>query len=361
MIGCSLGNCIHIAGIAEFFRLAEVKGFQTLSLGPAVDPARIVATLLEHDPAVGCVSYRLSRSAGESVLERFRDLILAAGFKGRLLFGGTPETVSLAKKMNIFHYFFTGDEPAQQVELVLNWLGGGPSPKNHEIAAVKRPALHQALSTLPHIGDGLYMPLLRHHFGLPDLETTIAGVEAISRAKILDVISLAPDQNCQESFFRPLEYDPALDGAGGCPIRTENDLKRLNIARQCGNRPYLRIYSGTRDLVEWAKLSINTIENAWGAVPLCWYSELDRRSHRPLEHAIKENIKAIEYYASRQVPVEVLESHQWSLRNAPDSTAAAMAYIGAFNAKHVGVKYFICQLMFNTPDSLPSGTTSRKC
>ncbi len=32
-----------------------------------------------------------------------------------------------------------------------------------------------------------------------------------------------------------------------------------------------------------------TINNAWCAVPLCWYNEIDNRSERKLEDAIKEN------------------------------------------------------------------------
>src|SRR5690606_31147087 len=41
--------------------------------------------------------------------------------------------------------------------------------------------------------------------------------------------------------------------------------------------------------------------------------------------------------------------HHWSLRDAPDTVAVAMAFIAAYNAKKAGVKDYIQQMMFNTP------------
>ena len=46
-------------------------------------------------------------------------------------------------------------------------------------------------------------PLLRHHFGRPTVDETVAGVVEIARAECLDVLSLGTDQNAQEHFFRP--------------------------------------------------------------------------------------------------------------------------------------------------------------
>ena len=28
----------------------------------------------------------------------------------------------------------------------------------------------------------------------------------------------------------------------------------------------------TMDLIKWAEMSVKNINNAWGAIPLCWYS-----------------------------------------------------------------------------------------
>ena len=192
-------------------------------------------------------------------------------------------------------------------------------------------------------------PLLRHHFGLPSLEQTVAGVQQIAEAKVLDIISLGPDQNAQASFFRQEEMDLQQSGAGGVPLRNAQDLRDIYAASRCGNYPLLRIYAGTRDLLEWAKLSVETLHNAWGAIPLCWYSELDGRSPRPLAAALEENLATIAWYAQHDVPVEVNEAHHWSLREASDVIAVAMAYLAAAFAKQQGVRHYIAQYMFNTP------------
>ena len=55
------------------------------------------------------------------------------------------------------------------------------------------------------------------------------------------------------------------------------------------------------------------------------------------------------WHASKGIPVEVNESHHWSLRDAPDVVAVAAAYLAAYNAKKAGVGEYVAQFMFNTP------------
>jgi hypothetical protein len=57
----------------------------------------------------------------------------------------------------------------------------------------------------------------------------------------------------------------------------------------------------------------------------------------------------MKWHAEKDIPVEVNESHHWSLRYSPDSIAVAAAYLAAYNAKMMGVKVYISQYMFNTP------------
>lgn len=129
-------------------------------------------------------------------------------------------------------------------------------------------------------------PLLRHHFGLPSVAETVAGARRISEAKVVDVVSLGPDQNAQEFFFEPHKMDETHKGAGGVPLRRKEDLIAIFEASRTGNFPLLRCYSGTNHLKEWAYLLHETICIAWGAVPIFWYSELNGRSKRPLPFAI---------------------------------------------------------------------------
>ncbi len=193
------------------------------------------------------------------------------------------------------------------------------------------------------------LPLIRHHYGQPDLDITLQGIEKIAESGVLDIISLGPDQNTQEFFFEPEKMKEELSGAGGVPIRKVEDFKKIYQASRRGNYPLLRCYSGTNNLIRMAEILQRTINNAWAAIPLTWYSELDNRSKRDLLTAIKENTAAMKWHGERNIPVEVNESHHWSLRDAPDVIAVVMAYLAAYNARKNGVKNYLAQYMFNNP------------
>ncbi len=96
-------------------------------------------------------------------------------------------------------------------------------------------------------------------------------------------------------------------------------------------------------------MSVETINIAWGAIPLFWYNTLDRRSDRPPEQSITENQAAMAWYAQRDIPVECNEAHHWSMRSAHDTIAVVAAYLGAYNCKVVGVRTYVSQYMFNSP------------
>ena len=123
-------------------------------------------------------------------------------------------------------------------------------------------------------------------------------------------------------------------------------------ASRRGNYPLLRCYSGTRNLLEFSKMLKETINNAWAAIPLFWYSDLDRRSDRPLLDALRENQKAIKWNAENNVPVEINDAHQWALRYAHDALEVAISYIAAYNAKHLKVKDYVMQYMLSTPPKI---------
>lgn len=195
-------------------------------------------------------------------------------------------------------------------------------------------------------------PLIRHNIGLQTLEETIEEIKKMADSQLLDVISIAPDQNCQQFFFEPEKMDPKQDGAGGAPIRTREDLVRLYEAGRRGNYPLVRCYAGTMHMVEFSKLLKETINNAWAAVPIMWYSDLDRRSNRPLLEAIKENMEAIHWNAENDVPVEVTDSHQWALRLAHDAVEVATAYLATFFAKRLGVREHVQQFMLETASGI---------
>ncbi|MFX1312182.1 MAG: methionine synthase, partial [Promethearchaeota archaeon] len=196
-------------------------------------------------------------------------------------------------------------------------------------------------------------PVIRAHFGLPSMKDTLKGIEKIADAEVLDIISIAPDQNTQANYFHPEDQVNELSGAGGVPIRTKEDFLNLHKARMTGNYPLLRIYAGTRDFIELAKLYKKTIRNAWAAIPIFWFNQMDRRGPLPLKESIKQHLEVIRWHSDNNIPVEINDPHHWSLRNTSDAIAVADMYLSGIIAKNLGVKHFIAQYMFNTP---PSGS-----
>lgn len=352
IVGATLGHCVHVAGVLNFLRLAEACGYQTTFLGVGRSEQELIGALREEDPEYLAVSYRLTPEVARNLFTSLKNSLQEAGLlHKKLLFGGTPPVAAEARKSGLFTGIFSGEE--EEAEIIAFLKGQAADGKGEK----RKPAA----TLVERIEEKAPYPLLRHHFGLPSLEETIAGVARLAEAGVLDVVSLGPDQNAQESFFRPEEMDPAQDGAGGVPIRREEDLAAIYRASRRGNFPLLRCYSGTRDLILWGEMTARTIKNAWGAVPLFWYNRLDGRSNRPLREAIAENQKAMAWYAAQGIPLEVNEAHHWSLRGAPDSVAVAAFYLAAYNAKKAGVQDYVAQLMLNNPPGTSGVMDLGKC
>jgi methylmalonyl-CoA mutase cobalamin-binding subunit len=339
ILAASIGNCVHTAGVQAFLDIARTLGIDTVFLGPAVPVKRLVTAITEHKPDIVAISYRLSPENAKSLFDELKQEISKNPALGQRRFfcGGTRPVVEVARKSGLFEECFDGTEATSYVSSVLKG-----KPVSEERRSLPR-------NLVPRIESSFPMPLIRHHFGLPSLSETVEGAKVIAESGVVDILSIAPDQNAQESFFRPAELDPRLDGSGGVPVRSPDDLRAIYSATRAGNFPLLRCYSGTRDLIKWAEMLKDTIDIAWGAVPLTWYSELDGRSHRKLIDAVSENQQAIRWYADHGTPVEVNESHQWALRRSGDVVELATAYLAAHNAKAFGVKDYVCQFMFDTP------------
>ncbi len=325
-----------MAGVRHFLALAASCGYETQFLGAAQPVEAIINAIHKTRPEMVALSYRLMPQALENLLERLSEL-LPAKERPKMVFGGTDENCRIAEKTGMFDAAFGSGARESDV---LGYIRGEAHSKEESVPPGT--LVERILANAPY-------PLIRHHFGQVTVDETVAGARRIAEAKVLDVLSLGPDQNAQESFFRPEEMDPAQDGAGGVPIRTEADLERIYQATRTGNYPLVRCYSGTRDITRMASVLKKTIDNAWAAVPLFWYNVLDRRSKRPLFESIVEAQEAIRWHAENQIPVEVNDSHQWSLRSAPEPVAVAAFYLAAYNAKRCGVSNYIGQFMFNTP------------
>jgi hypothetical protein len=184
------------------------------------------------------------------------------------------------------------------------------------------------------------------------MEDTVEGIAKIADAQALDVISLGIDQDAQENFYHPERQDPRQKGAGGVPVRSEDDYRALYAASRRGNFPLLRTYSGTDDFIRLAKMYVESINIAWCAIPLFWFNQMDGRGPWDLEGSIREHQSVMKWYGEHDIPVELNEPHHWGMRDAPDVVFVVSAYLSAYNARAFGVKDYIAQLMFNSPPGL---------
>src|SRR3972149_6132599 len=342
VVAGALGECVHVAGVTNFLRLAESAGWRTVFLGPSVPIEEVIRVAKREKAKMIGVSYRLTPETGERLLGEFAEAASDLREKGvRFAFGGPPPVVERVRKMGFFERAFDGSEPP---EAVLAYL------KGQQAEVVGEADYPQ--STIERIRWKSPYPILRHHFGLPAMEATIAGIEKISDAHALDVISLGIDQDAQESFYHPERQDRRQTGAGGVPVRSAEDYRSLYAASRSGNYPLLRTYSGTDDFIRLAEMYVDTINIAWCAIPLFWFNQMDGRGPWDLEGSIREHQSVMKWYGEHNIPVELNEPHHWGMRDAPDVVFVVSAYLSAYNARAFGVKDYIAQLMFNSPPGL---------
>jgi methylmalonyl-CoA mutase cobalamin-binding subunit len=339
VVAGALGECVHVAGVTNFLCLAEAAGWRTVFLGPAVSVDDMISAAQREDADMVGVSYRLTPETGERLVGEFAEAASELCEKGvRFAFGGIPPVVERIRKIGFFERAFDRSEPPEQV---LAYLKGQSAQRLTESDFPQR-AIDRIAWRAPY-------PILRHHFGLPTMEATIEGIQKIAEAQALDLISLGTDQDAQENFFHPERQDPRRKGAGGVPVRTPDDYRALYEASRGGNFPLLRAYSGTDDFIRYAEALTETIHNAWCAIPLFWFNQMDGRGPWDLQGSIREHQQVMAWYGARNIPVELNEPHHWGMRDAADIIFVVSAFLAAYNAKKFGVKDYIAQMMFNSP------------
>jgi methylmalonyl-CoA mutase cobalamin-binding subunit len=340
VVAAALGECVHVAGVSNFLRLAEMAGWRTIFLGPAISVAEVLEAARREKADLVGVSYRLTPENGERLLGLFAEEAAELHEAGvRFAFAGTPPVAQKATQLgDFFERILDGSETPEQV---LAWLKGQPARDLGE-SDFPQTTVERILWKRPY-------PILRHHFGLPTMEATLAGIEQIAEAQVLDLISLGTDQDAQENFFHPERQDPRRKGAGGVPVRSPDDFRALFAASRRGNHPLMRAYSGTDDFIRYAEVLVDTIHNAWCAIPLFWFNQMDGRGPWDLEGSLREHQQVMSWYGERGIPVELNEPHHWGMRDSSDVTYVAAAFLSAYNAKHCGVRDYIAQFMFNSP------------
>ncbi|MGD2026690.1 MAG: cobalamin B12-binding domain-containing protein, partial [Anaerolineales bacterium] len=116
LITAAIGECVHVAGIANFERLARQAGWRTIFLGPAVPIETVLDSAVKEQADLVGVSYRLTPENGERLLARFAeeaDELQQQGVK--FVFGGTPPVVEKVARLGFFDACFDGTQTTEEI------------------------------------------------------------------------------------------------------------------------------------------------------------------------------------------------------------------------------------------------------
>lgn len=389
----SIGDCVHSLGVETFAEWMEDRGdgFMAVKLGPAVPIEDVINKIRESRPEVVAISMRLGDLHVDKLISEFiekaaRYHLLPRESGIRYAFGGLRPASNLVRAMtglpvqedkfsppedrhfdleeiaenygdiDAFQGFFAlvVDDFVTMEELEAFARDEAVAAREQEVQWAKL-----LLDRIRQVRELENRPIIRAHIGIAadSIEPTVQAVEMLADAECMEIVSLAPDQPAQEylaKFVRG-EEDPEkyLKGQGGVPIRTTEDLQRLKKATLRGNYPMTRIYSGTDELVELAKLYEGSFRMPFPAVPIFFYNKLDGRGPISIRDSFDEHFEVIRWWASIDKPVEINDPHQWQLRNSTDDMLVTDHVIAGVVALKLGIRQYIMQMMYD----LPPGTS----
>ncbi|HHF08856.1 MAG TPA: methionine synthase, partial [Kosmotoga arenicorallina] len=176
ILGGAIGSDVHVAGILNFLELAKKEGYETIYLGGALSLEKFLGSIIETNPDLIAVSYRLGKEALDKLLIEFKDLLRKNDLlKNKdFVFGGTYETAKVARKSRLFRRVFDGSESVEEVVLYLRG----------EMRGIKKESYPQKL--VERINFKSPYPLIRHHIGLQSLEETEREIQKLARSEELD-------------------------------------------------------------------------------------------------------------------------------------------------------------------------------
>jgi methylmalonyl-CoA mutase cobalamin-binding subunit len=140
VVAAALGECVHVAGVFSFLRLAEIAGWRTVFLGPAVPIEAVLVAAREEDAALVGVSYRLTPETGERLLGEFAEAADTLHSSGvRFAFGGTPPVAEKARQLGFFERVFDGSQPPEEVLAYLKGqVSSQPSEQDYPHSFIER-------------------------------------------------------------------------------------------------------------------------------------------------------------------------------------------------------------------------------
>ncbi|MGE5261756.1 MAG: glutamate mutase L [Acidobacteriota bacterium] len=391
MVG-AIGKCVHNLGVEGFADWMQDQGlgYVSVKLGPAVPIPEVINKIREARPEVVGVSMRLGDLHVDKLITEFVETATRYGLHPkesgiRYSFGGLRPAANLVRTMTGVPMepdpFTPPEERHYDLEKVSQEYMDKPEFYHFfEVIAddyvtmeeLERFAKQQAVQVeettvewsdylverIQQVRERENRPIIRAHIGIaaPTIEPTIAGIEKLADAGALEIVSLAPDQTSQEMLAKFIrgEEDPDkyLAGQGGAPIRTIEDLKRLKAATRRGNFPMTRIYSGTDELLELAKLWQEHLNACFPAVPIFFYNRMDGRGPISIHDSFREHYDVIKYWASVGKPCEINDPHQWGLRYASDDMQVTDHVLVGLMALKLGIKHYVMQMMFELPPEI---------
>jgi uncharacterized protein (TIGR01319 family) len=391
MVG-AIGKCVHNLGVEGFADWLHEQGvgYVTVKLGPAVPIPEVINKIREARPEVVGVSMRLGDLHVDKLVSEFVHTASRYGLHPndsgiRYCFGGLRPAANLVRAMTGVPLEPDAFTPTEERHFDLEQIGReyADTPEFRrffeliaddyitveELERFARREPVQREETRLRWSDSLAerirevrerenRPIIRAHIGIAaeSIEPTIEGVETLADAGALEIVSLAPDQTSQEllaKFIRG-EEEPSkyLAGQGGAPIRSVEDLRRLKAATQRGNYPMTRIYSGTDELLELAKLWQTHLNTCFPAVPIFFYNQMDGRGPISIHDSFREHYEVIRYWASVGKPCEINDPHQWGLRYASDDMQVTDHVLVGLMALKLGITHYVMQMMFELPPGI---------
>ena len=389
----SIGDCVHSLGVETFAEWMEDRsdGYMAVKLGPAVPIENVINKIRESRPEVVAISMRLGdlhvdKLISEFVLAAAKYHLLPRDSGIRYAFGGLRPAANLVRAMTglmvLDDKFSSPEDRNYDLDEITENYGDIEAFQGffalvvddftsmEELESFARDKIvdqelqeiewaNTLLGRVNQVRKLENRPIIRAHIGIAadSIEPTVEAIEVIADSECLEIISLAPDQPSQEylaKFVRG-EEDPDnyLKGQGGVPIRSKEDLWRLKQATQRGNFPMTRIYSGTDELMELAKLFEDSFRMPFPAVPIFFYNELDGRGPISIRDSLDEHFEVMRWWAARDKAVEINDPHQWQLRNSTDDLLVTDHVVSGIVALKMGIKDYVMQMMFD----LPPGTS----
>lgn len=390
-LGMSLGHDPHTVGIHNAGRIAKMLDIDYYVAPTDIDLEVQLELIAKYNPKFLGLSYRLSTEKAIPELLKILRNMEAKGLmdsERKICFAALPNTLDAVRKSGIeqaYHLTLMGQSKNidNTTRATVNFFDPKSDAKIKSIIETihreNEPERIKILDQLARdvVGNDMYrntsplpipseqarnfytermkesdIPMLRTHFGIPSdsIDPTVEGINVISKARVVDEISLG-SSDLSQRYFGNLEMFKNKKNDGGVPYKNEFDLECLYRASRTGNYPSVKPYCHVNNMISFADTckKIGLLRGGHQAVPLFWFSELDGRGDYSVPKAISEHIKLVQHLKEFQIPVEMNDPNQWSSRFAHDTVFVADYALIAAVLYMNGIENLCFQMQFNKP------------